>query len=369
MSNRRLGGSALLPALLFLFTMGIQAGELEQRFTSALATAKAGDAAAMYSVGEMYELGMGTASSRAEALTWYRAAANKGHPEGAYQVGYAYYWGKGVDKDRRQAHVWFLRAAEGGSQAAMPYLAKMYALGQGVPKDKEQSALWAARADAVSHIHAPPPVPKQAVTKAAEDKPQAETPSEAQAAASPEPKPAPKPAEKAEPKQVATAAPQAKPKPKPAVKPKPKASAEEQQMQRLLAVGWQKGSRPALYLPSAQTDCQKEQGEIACQSEPKRSSLLGRPYAFRYVATLGEFTAKGGFSLIYQPEVIEILEATPGGYGSDEEVAEPIDPKALRQRVERAPEQLSCEFVNDQKLRCVDDKGVSQEFTGAKAAT
>lgn len=375
MSTRRFTGGAVLLALSLLSLAGARAGELEQEFAGQLSRAQGGDVQAMYAVGEMYELGMGTANSRAEALKWYRAAAERGHPGGAYQVGYAHYWGKGVKRDRREAHVWFLRAAEAGSQPAMPYLSKMYALGQGVPQDKAKAAEWAERASTASNVHKPPPAPviapaprPEPVDRAAapEAAPEAEPEAKPQAQAKPEPKPRPKAQPEPEPKPKAQPKPEPKPAPKPKTKPQPKPKPKPSQpparvaIDRLMASHWEKSGRPALYLPSSQTTCEDQGEQLRCTSAARRSSLLGRPYAFRLVATIGDFDAKGGFTITYKPEVTGVLQAPPGAYA--EEGGPTITEAQLRERVERAPEDLNCIPEGKQRLNCTDPRGQPQLF-------
>lgn len=350
MSTRYIARFTIVAGLLLIMFTGAVAGELEQRFERQLQRAKAGDVQAMYAVGELYELGMGTDSDRQQALNWYRAAADNGHAEGAYQIGYAYYWGKGLDKDRGQAHAWFQRAAERGNQAAMPYLSKMYALGQGVPQDKAEAERWADRAATASNLMAPPPAPE--VTRA--------PPAEVAA-----PEPAPVAAVEA-PRQTADSRPAQRPRPaaRPAAKrPAPDARPD---IEQLLAAHWLKGSRPALYLPSSRTRCHDEQQQITCHSQTRRSSLMGRAYGFRIVATLSDFDGKGGFSLSYRPEVTGVLQAGPGGYGSTEADAETITEEQLRARVEREPHVLSCRFQGERNISCRDDNGHNQEFSGVE---
>ena len=357
MSTPRFVPSATLIALALMCLLTAKAGDLETEFTTQLNSAQAGDVPAMYAVGEMYELGMGTAGSRSEALKWYRAAADQGHAQGAYQVGYAYYWGKGVDKDRSQAHAWFLRAAEGGSQAAIPYLSKMYALGQGVPQDKAKAAAWTERASTDSNLYKPPPTPE--VRRA---RPPAPEPSPAEVVQQAPALEAPKPTKRVKPPPARTAKAEPPPARKPPEKPQPSQPPARRSIEQLLASHWEKAGRPALYLPSSETNCTDQGQQLICQSEPRRSSLLGRPYAFRLAAVLGEFGGNGGFVISYRPEITGVLQAPPGGYG--EEGGEAITEQQLRERVEREPQQLICELLDATHLRCSDDRGQTHEYQG-----
>jgi len=362
------------------------AGELEQRFQDTLQRARGGDVQAMYSLGESYELGMGTSTNRSEALRWYRNAAEQGHPEGSYQLGYAYYWGKGVDRDRGQAFRWFQRAAEGGSHAAMPYLSKMYALGQGVAQDKAKAEEWSARAaSTTSNLHAPPPAPEVSApsserTTAADTTAPQETAAPRSAAAAATTgtavrdrgaaKPKAKPVAEAKPEPEAKPAPKSKPKPKPTPKPKPKPKARPRPepdrvaIERLLSWDWEKHGNPALYLPSSLTQCRENGKHLACASTPHRASLLGRPYAFRLIAVIADFDRKGRFTVTFRPQITGVLEAAPGGYG--EESTDLITPEELRKRVEREPQTLDCTFKGRKQLNCNDALGRPQVFKAVK---
>lgn len=343
MSSRCCRIRVALALLLPVCLAGVQAGELEQRFQSQLKRAEAGDGPAMYAVGELYELGMGTASSRSEALRWYRAAAEQGHPQGAYQLGYAYYWGKGVSKDRTQAHSWFLRAAEAGNQAAMPYLSKMYALGQGVAQDKDKAETWAQRARIASEVNSPPPAPETRQVRT-ETQPQPEPEGRNQPTARPAPAPKSRPSQA--PRQRTAAS-------------KPPARVV---IDRLLASRWLKHDRPALFLPSARTECTDRGTQLDCHSAPRRSSLLGLPYTFRVLAEIVDFDKEAGFSIRYRPQVTAVLQAGPGAFGEDG--ANTITEQQLRERVERAPQELHCRFQEDRVLQCSDENGKGQAFAG-----
>jgi hypothetical protein len=360
--------TVLLVFLLGMTAMGVtSAGDLEQRFLATEKRAQAGDIQAMYAVGEAYELGMGTISSHSQALKWYRAAAEKGHPEGAYQMGYAYYWGKGVAKDRKKAFQWFLRAAEKGSQAAMPYLSKMYALGQGVPQDKAKAAEWSERASIASHMNTPPPAPQVPAAPAQPAPKPAPAPETKIGKAAPAPGSAPAKAEaKPQPKPKPKPKPRAKPKPKPKPRPTAKRTAKKPPariiIEQLLASYWSKDGHPVLYLPSAQTTCVDRGKQLSCASEPRRSSLLGRAYAFRFVSTIENFTAKGGFSISYQPQITGVMLAGPGAYGEESDTT--LSDEQLRARVEREPEQVHCELQDDKTLRCKNGRGEVEVLQG-----
>jgi hypothetical protein len=140
-------------------------------------------------------------------------------------------------------------------------------------------------------------------------------------------------------------------------------------MQLLLASHWLKGSRPALYLPSSETRCHDEDSRIICHSETRRSSLMGRAYGFRIVATLSDFDARGRFSLSYRPEVTGLLQAGPAAYGAGDEAGEAISDDQLRERVERDPHEMSCQLSAERTIKCTDDAGKRFEYSGTEPST
>lgn len=73
--------------------------------------AEAGDAEAMYYVGQIYEKGLGTSPDFAQAAEWYRRAAEKGDGASAVALGSLYEQGLGVAKNEVEALGWYRKAA------------------------------------------------------------------------------------------------------------------------------------------------------------------------------------------------------------------------------------------------------------------
>lgn len=88
--------------------------------------AEAGDAEAMYSIGELYYYGDGVEQDYAQAMAWYQKAAELGDAKAMNNIGALYYNGWGVRADRAQAKEWFQRAADAGNELAKENLAKFY---------------------------------------------------------------------------------------------------------------------------------------------------------------------------------------------------------------------------------------------------
>lgn len=368
-----------------------QADQLNDRFNAIKGLAEQGQTNAMYQLGQMYELGMGTAPDTGKAYTWYQKAAKKGQPDAAYQIGYAYYWGKaGRPKDRTLAFQWFMKAAEQGNRTAMTYLSKMYALGQGTPRDKEEAEVWADRAHVAQRQPALVALPPPAAKQPAREKPQ------------PAPKTAPAPVQPANAKpaaQAITADSVAKPpaaatlrpsrhaaaKPaakkdngKPGVKkptrkapvakakPAPRPSTPD----RVMAGIWHKGKRPAVFLPSENTHCKKVADVLRCTSALIVDHQYDTPFRYRFISTLSDFKrkGKGSFKVDYKAQLIDILDNESVGYsasdGDTEEEASPVvTAESITEMLSRRHDQLTCAFSAKDSIECVNGRGKKQRFS------
>ena len=80
--------------------------------------ARAGDAAAQFYLGEMYEDGRGVPQNDAEAAKWYRKSAEQGDATAQFNLGFIYGEGEGVPQDYVQAHMWSNLAAAQGNELA-----------------------------------------------------------------------------------------------------------------------------------------------------------------------------------------------------------------------------------------------------------
>jgi TPR repeat protein len=104
--------------------------------------AQAGDPAAQYRLGVMYEEGKGVAQNDAEAALWFERAAEQGEPMAQYNLAASYVEGTGVKKDTATAAKWFRRAADQGVALAQLNLGLLYASGAGVPQDNVEALKW-----------------------------------------------------------------------------------------------------------------------------------------------------------------------------------------------------------------------------------
>jgi TPR repeat protein len=80
--------------------------------------AQAGDAAAQFYLGLMYQLGLGAARDDAQALKWLRLAAEQELALAQMTLGHMYANGQGVAKNHAEAVKWYRLAAEQGDAFA-----------------------------------------------------------------------------------------------------------------------------------------------------------------------------------------------------------------------------------------------------------
>ncbi len=110
--------SALVPPVpLLLVSLQLQAQApakgIDAALPGLLAKAKAGDASAQWTVGGMYEYGIGVPQDYALAAQWFRKAAEQGDAEAQFNLGLVYSRGSGVPQDYAEAYFWLdLAAAE-----------------------------------------------------------------------------------------------------------------------------------------------------------------------------------------------------------------------------------------------------------------
>src|SRR5207249_7973463 len=76
--------------------------------------AERGDISAQYTLGTIYDQGLGVPRDYREAFRWYTMAANGGHYFAQYNLGGMYHDGQGVPKDDAVAAAWWRKAADAG---------------------------------------------------------------------------------------------------------------------------------------------------------------------------------------------------------------------------------------------------------------
>jgi localization factor PodJL len=108
--------------------------------------ARAGNAAAEYTLGDAYARGEGVAQNDKQAVSWIRKAAGQGLTIAQYRLATFYEKGRGVGQDNARAMQLYEKAASKGNVKAMHNLAVMYAEGRGTSQDFAKAAQWFAKA-------------------------------------------------------------------------------------------------------------------------------------------------------------------------------------------------------------------------------
>jgi uncharacterized protein len=106
------------------------------------ALGNAGDADALFNLGQVYRLGHGVDINLVTAEYLYRRAAEAGQIEAQNNLATIYYLGEGVDRRLGDAIRWWRTAARGGHAVAEYMMAILYFNGEGVPRDNIQAFAW-----------------------------------------------------------------------------------------------------------------------------------------------------------------------------------------------------------------------------------
>ncbi|WP_047980600.1 tetratricopeptide repeat protein [Ornithinibacillus contaminans] len=119
-----------------------QIGHNDWAFTWYEFAALAGNADALYWLGNLYYDGDVVAQDLEKTYTCYQEAAQKGHPDAINNYADMYLRGEYVEKDEKRALELFTVAAKHGVPEAMYTLGYMYENGVGTATDLEKSKEW-----------------------------------------------------------------------------------------------------------------------------------------------------------------------------------------------------------------------------------
>ena len=117
-------------------------GDYETAMAECLPLAEAGNADAMFCVGQMYANGFGVEINDELTLYWYGLAANNGHAEAQYSLGVMHANGWGVYMNDVPAAGYYHLSAMGGHVPAQLALGFCYKHGAGVDKDLQRAYMW-----------------------------------------------------------------------------------------------------------------------------------------------------------------------------------------------------------------------------------
>lgn len=104
------------------------------------------NAAAMFSVGVLYQKGWGTATDEAEAVRWFLRAAQQGNEAAQEALYFAYSSGKGVAVNYAEAAKWIRPLADKGYAMSQLFLASLYLQGMGVERNFIEAYKWSTLA-------------------------------------------------------------------------------------------------------------------------------------------------------------------------------------------------------------------------------
>ncbi|MDH3595615.1 MAG: SPOR domain-containing protein [Rhodospirillales bacterium] len=110
--------------------------------------------AAQNNLGLMYAQGRGVPSDLTRAIEIWRAAAQQNYPWAQYNLGLAFFRGQGVAVDQGEAAIWFRQAADGGLAEAQFIMGQLRREGLGLEKDEGRALTWYRRAAEQGHPRA-----------------------------------------------------------------------------------------------------------------------------------------------------------------------------------------------------------------------
>jgi TPR repeat protein len=101
---------------------------------------------AIYHLGLLYEMGLGTSQDYQRAIQLYEQAGQLGSDSAFYQLGHTYHYGSGVDIDSIKAIEYYTLSVELGNPKYQCELGKLYEEGKFVQKNLLEALKWYTRA-------------------------------------------------------------------------------------------------------------------------------------------------------------------------------------------------------------------------------
>jgi len=102
-------------------TQAFQRGKYEEALKYLKPAADAGDADAMYVLGQMYASGRGVKKDEKLATDYFLKSAELGNAAAQQSLGSALMLGEGIDQDMVEALKWFIISARAGNKDAIAY--------------------------------------------------------------------------------------------------------------------------------------------------------------------------------------------------------------------------------------------------------
>jgi hypothetical protein len=306
---------------------------LVQRFQSQQKLAQAGDAAAMYEVGRMYELGRGTEPNMQKAVQWYERALNKGQNNARAHLGVLYYEGSGVNRDLKKAIGLLQPAAEAGNPTAQFYLGRMYEQGEGLRRDLNLAIHWYKKAADSGYYLAVARL-KTLTSDRASSPPSPQKEASVQRT--------PRPAQTSRIESPATVL-----------------------RQTIMNAKWERNGRPTGFLPSTNSTCTEKSGQtITCQSGEQQRNTGDAIITYATEATLSGFNNADQFEVNYFNNVHKVQAVARPSL--DDEAPAPRVPPNIKLGKQSVIHKLRCELQSVDKLVCVKDNNLTDTYTRVK---
>ena len=110
-----------------------------------------GDAEAQYSIGRLYDYGLGVQQDFTKAMRWYLLAASQNHAGAQYSIGMLYDNTEGSIQNFTEAMRWYLLAAAQNHAGAQYSIGMLYEMGLGVLADCFEAMQWFQKAADQGH--------------------------------------------------------------------------------------------------------------------------------------------------------------------------------------------------------------------------
>ena len=295
-----------------------------EQFSKKIAEAEAGKIRSQYDVGNMYLKGQGTGINEAKAFKWFSTAAKSGHTKSQFKLGLMLLNGTGVQHNYKKAESWLRKAAKKDYAPAQYYLAGMYRDGQYLAKSYDKSLFWLKKAKANGFWKAATEYDKLIALVQ-------------RSGTSPASTRAAKPASRAKPKSV---------------------SRPTNDLTNLLLTGqWFERGKPAKYLPSAVTRCNRSGSGISCISSKDLKGKRGNTeFTYRIIVKINNILEAGEFSATYQNNVISVTPGKPviiPGEDGEPDITRPSP--LIETGLQRTVHSLECQLESTKQIGCVKD--------------
>lgn len=125
----------------------LRAGDYDKARAAWQADADGGDARCQYSLGYLFQFGLGVPIDLGKAREWYEKAAAQNNPDALYALGLMYENGKAGRKDLAEAMSDYRKADAAGPQYDADYaIGRMYLRGRGVARNQAEGIKWLKKA-------------------------------------------------------------------------------------------------------------------------------------------------------------------------------------------------------------------------------